>query len=145
MRPSHVAEKLKKHRSFINRITSGDLKTLAHDDHEQLCKLLNIIYREEDERQELHNKTPLVDSSIMRLQDVCDDDPSKLKIVDQITMILESIQPKPKYELPWLDTPDLVAFGEEIMRAAHENPDKCGKVARIAMNWLADHYESKQD
>ena len=46
------------------------------------------------------------------------------------------------YDLPLIPTKDLVDFGSEIVRAAHEDPDKPGKVGRIAMDWLSNRLKT---
>jgi hypothetical protein len=40
--------------------------------------------------------------------------------------------------LSYRPTKDLVDYGKEIMRASREDPDKPGKVHRIAVMWLAE-------
>ena len=134
MNQSELAKKMGMSRSWATRLLNGGLKHLDDDTSDKLMDVLGIQFvRVEDTR-----KTPEL---AMRLGENMrgDDD-----LQDLVAALIRINERKMFHSLPYLPTKDLVEFGKVINRASHENPDKDGKIGRIAMEWLANKLEEME-
>jgi len=127
MKQVELGERLGKSRSWTTKLLNGSLKSLSEEDWDAICETLGIKF-------ELVESDPFP-TSFHTLKNLCSDRPDRLELIDGIVSMFES--QTDHHSLPYIPTDDLVAFGEEMVRAAHEDPEKPGKVGRIGIVWMS--------
>ena len=78
-----LSKELGKDDTWANKIISGRTKTITEDDKEKLCELFQHETMAFEVASKRHHP------SILLLDEACQDDPAKLKIVDALTELFE--------------------------------------------------------
>lgn len=129
LKQSDLTKKIGVNRSWATRFfrEKGGMKTLDDDLRWKIEDFLGIKF---------FSAVPQSSSSelAIRFDAALEKDP---RLADSMALLLSSIEDDHYFDLPFIPTKDLVEFGKEIMKAAHEDPDKPGKVGRIAVEWLS--------
>jgi len=129
MNQADLAKKLGLDRSWTTRFfkTSGGLKSISDDLRWKIEDILAIKFFKVDESES---------SALARQIDAAIE--KDARIGNACELLLSSLNDDHYYDLPLIPTKDLVDFGKTIVRVSHEDPDKPGKVGKIAMTWLAE-------
>jgi len=130
MNKSDLSKAIGVDRSWVTRFFNGDLKSLTSDNITKLQDALNVkFYSVEGDR---------ISPTARKIAELIEKDERLADMFNSLTLSLEDDH---YYDLPHLPTKDLVDFGKEILRASHEDPNKPGKVGKIAITWLAKRLE----
>ena len=126
MSQTFLAEKMGLGKAWVSKLLNGGIKRLSDEHTDALEDILDISF------------FTLVDSTkipgiAVKLGKLMEERPEVAEIANSLLAMDESLF----YSLPHLPTRDLVDFGKEILRASHEDPDKPGKVGKIALNRLS--------
>lgn len=128
MNKATLAEKMGNGRSWSTKLLNGTLKRLSDDQADLLEEILDVQFFNLKEEDSLPPMVRILGERVKK-------DPA---LADFITSLVQYSEGALYHEIPFLPTKDLVNFGKEITRAAHEDPDKPGKVGKIAINFLSD-------
>ena len=120
-------------KNWATKLFNGTLKTLDDDTVDEICDYLGVSFIEVVEKKQT------VSATAVKLSNLMDQDED---IATTITSLAEYLEQATMRRLPYIPTRALVSLGKEITRAAHEDPDKPGKVGRIAVVWIAKHLET---
>lgn len=124
-----LAKKMKTSKSWVSKLLNGTLKRLSDDQVDLLEEILETSLLEVLEVNPTPEMAKVLGERMKNSEELTDLVTSLLRLYDNKSRAYKTI--------PYLSTKDLVDFGKEIVRASHENPDKCGKVGKIAIEWLA--------
>lgn len=131
MTQSELAEKMGMGKSWVTKLLNGTLKSLSDEHTDLLEEILDVSFFK-------LTKVDTLSPMARLLGERMKDNPALEEIM---TSLVRMTDDSLHHELPYIPTKDLVDFGKEIMRAAHEDPDKPGKIGRIAITWLADRLQ----
>lgn len=128
-----LAKKIGVNRSWATRFfrESDGMKTLDDDLRWKIEDFLGIKFFSAVENNP-------ASALARKLDKVMEKDP---RLSESIALLIASLEDDHYHEIPHLPTKDLVDFGKAIMRAAHADPDKPGKVGKIAITWLAERLQ----
>ena len=127
MTQTELAEKMGFGKAWVSKLLKGGIKNLSDEHTDQLEEVLNVSFFTLVE-------TNQVPGLAVELGQQMKDRPELTELV----AALLSLNNSTFYTVPHIPTKDLVDFGKEIVRASHEDPDKPGKVGRIAITWLSE-------
>lgn len=131
MSQAELAKKIGVGRSWMTKFFKGGIKNLSDDHYFSIQDTLGV---------QLATITRQSASALaIALAAEIEKDPA---IEEAFNGILEVMKDDHYYDLPMLPTKDLVDFGKEIVLASNENPDKPGKVGRLAITWLAEKLQT---
>lgn len=131
MSQSQLAEKIGLGKAWVSKLLNGGIKNLSDEHTDLLEEILGISFFT------IVEKKKIPDLAI-KLGEIMEGRPELTELVGNLITFDKSTF----YALPYLPTKDLVDFGKEILRASHEDPDKPGKVGKIAITWLAERLNS---
>lgn len=135
MSKADLAKKMESGRSWSTKLMNGSLKRLSDDQTERLEDILGVSLLNISEK----NPTPELAKQLGEQMKKSDD------LAEVVAALVRMGDSSLYHSIPHIPTKDLVDFGKEITRAAHEDPSKPGKVGRIAITWLADRLKKLSD
>ena len=130
---SELSEYLGHNKNWATRLFNGTLKTLNDDQVDKIIDYLDVSFVK------VTQKGRKVSTLATRLSKASENDKNLSEALSYLADFVED-QNAQKF-LPWIPTEDLVALGKECNRATHEDPDKDGKIGRIAVNFMAQVIE----
>ena len=129
MTQTELGKKMNTSKSWVSKLLNGTLKRLSDKQVDLLEEVLQTTFV----TIESYNQTPELAKELGKRMDSSDD---LTDVVEGLIHLFDSKSHAYK-TIPYLSTKDLVDFGKEIVRAVHEDPNKHGKVGRIAIEWLS--------
>lgn len=132
IKKGEFAEALGHDKSWSTRFFDGTTKTLDEETADKIADLLDVSFVKV-----VRQGKPVSAIAARLAEEIERDEHLSGTFSNLLNYIDDSRQPY----MPWIPTEDLVAFGEEMVRAAHEDADKPGKVGRIGIVWLAQCIE----
>ncbi|GAA5497618.1 LexA repressor [Rubritalea halochordaticola] len=130
---SDLAAHLGFQKNWATRLFNGTLKTLSEENVDKICEYLGITLTK------VTSSGEPVSPLALQLGKAMEENEHLAMALDHLARYTEDHHSS--YTLPYIPTEDLIAFGQEMVRAAHEDPGKPGKVGRIGVVYIASILE----